>query len=172
VNKKIKLILVGHSDGGTIALLYASKFPGKVHSVITMAAHVVNEVETIRGIGPAVEAYQSGKLDKLKTYHGAKTEDLFYAWANTWQSPEFKQWNILADLGTVTVPVFAIQGEQDQYGTAKQLQLIQENVGSFCQTQMLSSCGHHPHYEQSETVKEEIKIFLTKMNFSEGKGLI
>jgi pimeloyl-ACP methyl ester carboxylesterase len=171
VLEKTKLILVGHSDGGTIALLYASRFPEKVHGVITLAAHVVNEPETINGIGPAVEAYGAGKLEKLKVYHGEKTGDLFYAWANTWRSSQFKNWNILEELKSIKTPVLAIQGRDDQYGTSKQLKLIQNAIRSNCETLIITSCGHHPHSEQFEIVSEAIIRFLDGMNNSSRNGL-
>lgn len=155
-----KIILIGHSDGGTIALLYAAKFPKNVLACITMAAHVINEPETIAGIQPAIDAYEAGKLDGLKKYHGDKTEALFYAWANTWKSPDFKHWNICNDIQSISCPVLAIQGSTDQYGTEKQLDLIKQNVSGKVKTVMLPNCGHHPHLEVSEQVLSEIQQFF------------
>lgn len=159
-----KIILVGHSDGGTIALLYAAKFPKNVLACITMAAHVINEPETIAGIQPAIHAYQAGKLVGLTKYHGDKTEDLFYAWANTWKSPEFKEWNICKEIQTITCPVLAIQGSTDQYGTGKQLELIEQHVAGKVKTVLLPQCGHHPHLEVQEQVINEIHQFFTSEN--------
>lgn len=155
-----KLILVGHSDGGTIALLYAAKHPKRIRSVITMAAHVINEPETREGIYPAIEAYRSGKLDGLKKYHGNKTNDLFFAWADTWLSPEFENWDITADIATVTAPVLSIQGQNDQYGTVQQLELIRSSVKGPVHTVFIPSCGHHPHLEQMDQTIAEIRIFI------------
>jgi len=159
-----KIILVGHSDGGTIALLYAAKFPKNVIACVTMAAHVINEPETIAGIQPAIDAYEAGKLIGLTNYHGDKTEALFFAWANTWKSPEFKDWDICADIQSVSCPVLAIQGINDQYGTKKQLELIQESVHGKAKTVMLPNCGHHPHLEVQEHVISEIQQFFTPEN--------
>lgn len=156
-----KVILVGHSDGGSIALIYAAKFPKKVVACITMAAHVVNEPETIDGIEPAIEAYNAGKLEALKKHHFEKTETLFFAWANTWKSPAFKDWNICEDISGITSPLLSLQGIRDQYGTEKQLTLIKSSVPQ-AQTMMLDACGHHPHLEQTEKVIEEIKKFLSE----------
>jgi pimeloyl-ACP methyl ester carboxylesterase len=114
VSPEQKIILVGHSDGGTIALLYAAAYPKQIKGVVTMAAHVINEPETIAGIAPAVEAYEAGKLEKLSHFHGEKTDTLFYAWANTWDSLEFKRWNICSDIISLTAPLLAIQGSKDQ----------------------------------------------------------
>jgi pimeloyl-ACP methyl ester carboxylesterase len=151
-----KIILVGHSDGGTIALLYAAHFPKKIEGVITMAAHVINEAETVAGIAPAVKAYQEGKLNRLGEFHGEKTDDLFYAWADTWNTPEFKMWNIIDEISNLNVPVLAIQGAKDQYGTKKQLNLIKEHVNGNCTTVLIPDCGHHPHLEKSAETTYEI----------------
>lgn len=159
-----KIILVGHSDGGTIALLYAAKFPKNVLACVTMAAHVINESETIAGIQPAIDAYQAGKLVGLTKYHGDKTEALFYAWANTWKSPDFKNWNICKDIQSIACPVLALQGSTDQYGTEKQLELIKQNVAGRVKTVMLPNCGHHPHLEFQDAVINEIQQFFNTEN--------
>jgi pimeloyl-ACP methyl ester carboxylesterase len=157
-----KLILIGHSDGGTIALLYAASFPEYVEAVVTMAAHVINEPETIAGIQPAIDAYQAGKLKKLADFHGEKTDDLFYAWANTWKADIFRNWNICSDLKTLQSTVLALQGSNDQYGTIKQLELIKASVSGKCETAMISGCGHHPHLEKQKVVIDRIANFLTQ----------
>jgi pimeloyl-ACP methyl ester carboxylesterase len=159
-----KIILIGHSDGGTIALLYAARFPKNIVACITMAAHVINEPETVAGIEPAINAFKSGKLVGLHKYHGAQTEALFYAWANTWKSAEFKEWNICADIEPIRCPVLAIQGINDQYGTEKQLELIKTNVSGKVKTVMLPTCGHHPHLEVPNLVLIEIQQFLEEEN--------
>jgi pimeloyl-ACP methyl ester carboxylesterase len=161
VNQKV--ILIGHSDGGSIALIYAAQFPKKVAALITMAAHVINEPETIAGIQPAIDAYNAGKLEGLKKFHGDKTEDLFFAWANTWKSADFKDWNICQDISGIKAPLLALQGSRDQYGTIKQLQLIEESVNGIVETQLLDACGHQPHLEKMELVIGEIKMFLERV---------
>ena len=143
-----QFILVGHSDGGSIALLYAAGFSDKVLAVITMAAHVINEPETIAGISPAVKAFEKGKLEKLFHYHEDKTNILFYAWANTWLAEDFLNWNICEDISSIQAPCLILQGEYDQYGTSKQLELIKLHVEGKCETILINECGHHPHLEQ------------------------
>ena len=160
IPKDKKIILVGHSDGGTIALLYASRFPEKIMSIVTMAAHVINEPETIAGIDPAIKAFEKGKLNGLKKYHGEKTTDLFYAWANTWKNNTFKDWDITSQITSPNISGLFIQGEDDQYGTAKQLQLINDNFGGKSQIELIKNCGHHPHLEQSDEILDLIKSWI------------
>lgn len=151
------ILLVGHSDGGTIALLYASAFPENIRGIVTMAAHVINEKETIAGIQPAIEAYLAGKLSGLTKYHGDKTHDLFYAWANIWRDDRFKQWNIVDEIGA-ELPGLFIQGNDDQYGTPKQLELIQSKFNNGTSL-LLDDCGHHPHLEKEQNVINSINTF-------------
>lgn len=150
VSPKKQLLLIGHSDGGTIALLYASKFPKRIAGIVTMAAHVINEPETIAGIQPAVTAYELGKLDGLIKYHGEKTEDLFYAWANIWRDERFLNWNISKEIGSGAPGLF-IQGKDDQYGTPEQLKLILSQF-THGTSLLLDDCGHHPHLEKKEDI--------------------
>lgn len=161
INSLVKdqpIILVGHSDGGTIALLYAAAFPQNVQAVITMAAHVVVEEITLAGIQPAIEAYQAGKLKGLEKYHGNKTETLFYAWAHTWLSKEYRSWDICKEIKQTT-PSLILQGDKDEYGTILQLDLIQnelENVTSY----IIKDCSHQPHLEKKEEVSTLICEWL------------
>ena len=159
-----EIILTGHSDGGTIALLYAKLFPKNILGIVTMAAHTFVEPETLAGIRPAVDAYEQGKLDGLKRIHGDKTDELFYAWADTWRAPFFLNWDIRREIKGLKIPVLAIQGEEDQYGTVKQLESIAE-AGDRVTTILLKACGHHPHIEKREEVTslivEWIKTLLS-----------
>lgn len=151
-----KYILVGHSDGGTNALLYASKYHEEIKGIVTMAAHVINEKETVEGIESAVEAYETGKLKGLECFHFEKTKKLFFDWADTWRTEAFKTWDIQNDISPVSTPVLAIQGNLDQYGTEKQLALIQQNCQGPIQTVIISDCGHTPHLEKEIDVLTHI----------------
>lgn len=139
-------VLVGHSDGASIALIHAgSGFA--VRGVVVEAAHVSIEpsnLEAIRRIG--AEAVTSGLVQRLGKYHRdpAKT---FFGWHDVWLSEDFRQWNIEAFLAGITVPLMAIQGADDQYGTPAQLEAIARGAGGPCETQLLPDCGHTPHRE-------------------------
>lgn len=152
-----KIILIGHSDGGTISLLYGSKFPERIAGIVTMAAHVINEPETIAGIQPAVDAFEMGKLDGLKKHHAEKTDALFFAWANIWRDDQFLNWNIVPEIGS-KLPGLFIQGADDQYGTVKQLELIQSKFPNG-RSELIQACGHHPHLEQNQHVISAIKTW-------------
>jgi pimeloyl-ACP methyl ester carboxylesterase len=150
IDKSQQIIFIGHSDGGTIALLYASKYPQNVLGIVTLAAHVLNEPETIAGIQPTIDAYISGKLNGLRNYHGTKTDALFFAWANIWRDERFKNWNIVSEIGA-DLPALFIQGEDDQFGTSKQLNCILERFENGI-PMLIEGCGHHPHLTHESTV--------------------
>jgi len=153
-----KYLLVGHSDGGSIALLHAAKFPTNCIGVISMAAHVFVEEETLAGIYPAIDAFEKGKLKAaLEKYHGDKTQDLFYAWSNTWLSESFAAWNIEADIATINCPVLAIQCKDDQYGTEAQLDGIVSAIKPVKVNKLfVPNCGHAPHLEATPIVLQAI----------------
>ncbi|MFN5635271.1 MAG: alpha/beta fold hydrolase [Flavobacteriia bacterium] len=157
-----RIILVGHSDGGTIALLYASAFPKRVAGIITLAAHVINEPETIAGIRPAVQAYAEGKLDKLKSYHGEKTDTLFKSWSDTWQSKTFQNWTIENEIQGIQAPSLILQGQRDQYGTQKQLDIIGSSMKVLCFIEMIPGLGHHPHLEDTIGTAARITSFINE----------
>ena len=118
-----KPIFIGHSDGGSIAIIYAGTYPQKVTGIITEAAHVFVEDVTVDGIKRAVEVYESTDLrTRLARFHGSNTELMFRGWADIWLSPEFRDWNIENYLPNVTCPLLAVQGRDDEYGTPVQVE--------------------------------------------------
>jgi pimeloyl-ACP methyl ester carboxylesterase len=157
------LILVGHSDGGSIALLYAAAFPERIHTVITMAAHVYNETITVEGIQAARKAWEEGKLKGLEIYHGAKTEKLFFDWNDTWQTPEFLKWDISKDIvPPQPFPALIIQGEDDQYGSPQQVVDIVRILGDEAEGLLVPQAGHSPFLDQPESLIEEIAVFVSE----------
>jgi pimeloyl-ACP methyl ester carboxylesterase len=157
-------ILVGHSDGASIALVYAGRYP--VKALISEAAHVFVEEETLKGV---VEAKNSPVLpiikEKLKKYHGDKTNDIFHAWADTWLHPDFRDWNIEAYLGGITCPALIIQGEDDEYATALQVTHILQGMTAVVHKEafMPSNCAHSPHLQAKEVVLEKMIEFLQEV---------
>lgn len=145
---KQPILFIGHSDGGSIALILGNSQRLNIQGIVTMAAHTFVEEETRAGIAPAVNAFEEGKLDGLYKIHGEKTKELFYAWANIWQNERFSSWDIRSEIESFDLPVLAIQGNNDQYGTTKQVDSIVGNKTNR-QGTIINACGHHPHLEKT-----------------------
>lgn len=154
------LILIGHSDGGAIALLYASHFPNKVIGVISEAGHVFVEEEMKIGIKKSAGLYDSKLKDLFVKFHGDNTESIFFAWADIWLSEEFADWNIEDCLPNITAPVLAIQGEDDEFGHLKQPKPIASQVSGPSRELWIKDCGHIPHHQQRELVLGEMAGFI------------
>lgn len=160
-------ILIGHSDGGTIALLTAAISGEHIRGVITEAAHIFVEDLTIDGIRKAVEAFTTANLkDKLARYHQENTETVFHRWADRWLSPKFYNWNIEEYLPRITCPLLVIQGENDEYGTAAQVERIVSQVSGPVKSLRIPNCGHAPHFQAQETVLAEITAFINTLMHS------
>lgn len=156
-------ILVGHSDGGSIALIQAggNPCPG-LKGVITLAAHVFCEELTRRSIEAARDRYLNGDLKtRLALYHGENTHCAFRGWSDVWLHPDFRYWNIERFLPALRVPVLAIQGENDPYGSPVQIDAIRRNAGGVVDARLFSNCGHAPHLEKPDTVFPAISAFVT-----------
>lgn len=152
-------ILVGHSDGGTIALMYASR--RRVRAVVAEAAHVFVEEVTLAGIRAAVETWDTTDLDsRLARHHGDKTAALFRAWAETWLSEPFRSWNVESCLAGVAAPVLVVQGADDEYGTLRQVEAIAGGVSGPSRTLLVPGCRHIPHLQAPDTVLPAIADFV------------
>src|SRR3989339_455077 len=155
------LIFFGHSDGGTIALLYASKFSEKISGLITEADHVFIEPLSAKGIRSAVASYDKGKLkSSLEKYHEGKTESMFRSWSGTWLSEDGLKWNIESLLPGINAPVLAIQGKNDNYGSELQLISKLKNISGRVEILYLPNCGHHPHHQERERVLQKTIDFI------------
>lgn len=155
--------IIGHSDGGTIGLVHASGQPTNLLGLITEAAHVFVEVGTIEGIKKVKEDYAKDLRERLRKYHGDKTDQMFYAWSETWLSGEFLHWDIQHLLPRVVCPLYAIQGRQDQFGTEKQIFSIVEQVSGPVKYGFIDDCAHSPHHEQQELVLEKMEQFINSI---------
>lgn len=153
-------ILYGHSDGGSIALIYAGTYPDKVKALITEAAHVFNEPETIKGVLEARPWFDEGKMEGLRKYHGDRYKEVFFAWNDIWIDESFKDWNITDLLPNIICDQIIIQGEDDQYGTLLQVETIKSLTRGSTTTLTPEKCGHAPFKEQKEIVLKEAKKFL------------
>lgn len=161
-----KTILFGHSDGGSIALIAAAKYPELIKGIICEGAHVFVEELTITGIRKAKDAYLNTNLrDKLQKYHRNNTESLFNAWVDTWLSAEFRTWNIESYLENIICPVLAIQGENDEYGTIEQLNSISTKTAGKTKAYLVPGASHSPHKESVDDVLEKSLIFVEEINY-------
>lgn len=152
-------LLLGHSDGASIALIYAGANLAPVSGVIAMAPHVFVEEITLEGIREARQVYLNSDLpQRLERYH-RDVEGVFWAWNNTWLSPEFRDWNIENYLPSISAPVLVLQGADDQYGSQAQLDAIASQVSGPVQTMMLPACGHTPQRDQPAQVLAAIQQF-------------
>jgi len=159
-----KAILFGHSDGGSIALITAGKYPEKIQGVITEGAHIFVEDVTINGIEEAIQLYRKTDLKtKLEKYHGNKTDEMFWAWASTWTTDEFRNWNIEKLLAKIQCRSLIIQGEEDEYGTLKQVKhIISQTKGQSCQM-IIPKVKHTPHKEVPEMILEKTSEFINQI---------
>jgi pimeloyl-ACP methyl ester carboxylesterase len=157
-------ILVGHSDGASIALIHAGAGHA-VRGVLAMAPHVFIEPLCLSSIVKAAQAFETTDLEKkLGRYH-RNARKTFYGWADVWLDPQFKGWDIRADyLPGVRCPVLAIQGHDDEYGTMAQLDEIARRVSGRCELLKLDNCGHAPFRDQPEAVLAKSRSFVENLS--------
>ncbi|TCJ14430.1 alpha/beta hydrolase [Flaviaesturariibacter flavus] len=154
-------LLFGHSDGASIALITAAKYPEGIRAVISEAAHIFVEEETLDGIRAALRAYIETDLKaRLARYHGDKTEAVFRAWTDTWLNPGFRNWNITHFLPRITCPVLLIQGSADNFGTDAQVNGIRDGVRGTVSVFLPDGVGHTPHKEAMEATMARATEFI------------
>ncbi len=151
--------LFGHSDGGSISLLYAARFPEALRGAIVLAPHIMVEEISVTSIAQAKLAYESqGLRERLARYHD-DVDSAFYGWNDIWLALAFRDWNIEAELATIRCPLLAIQGEDDEYGTMQQVLGIRERLPAT-QVLALPACGHSPQRDQPEAVIDAVRRFI------------
>ena len=157
-----RAILVGHSDGGSIALINAGGVRDpRVEGIVCLAAHVFNEEITIKRIEEAKSSFKNGSLrEKLAKHHGTNVDCAFWGWNDIWLNPEFKKWNIEKFLPNIRIPALVIQGDKDPYGTISQVDAIQAGIGSNAIVELIPECGHSPHLERRNMTLELITKFI------------
>ncbi|MFF2083818.1 alpha/beta fold hydrolase [Nocardia sp. NPDC058176] len=151
-------VLIGHSDGASIATVYASEYP--VRALVLIAPHIVVEEVTLRGIRQTAHDFDA-IAPSLRLHHDS-AEALFDRWSNVWLSDEFQaDFDLTGCLPRITAPQLVIQGEHDKYGTARQPELIAEHTAGPTSLALLPDTGHHPHLEATEKVLELICTTLS-----------
>lgn len=156
-----KIVLFGHSDGATIALLFAALYPGKTEKVIAEAPHVFIEDQTVEGVLQAIHTFKNGDLKtRLEKYHGKHTDSMFWGWANFWSLESSRRWNMLSLLQRIESPVLFIQGDKDNFGTLEQGEVIGDLVMGDYEELIVENCGHIPHFEVKEEVVGAVVKFV------------
>ena len=157
-------ILVGHSDGASIALIHAGAGHA-VRGLVAMAPHVFIEPVCLSSIRKAAKTFESTDLaERLGRYH-RDARRTFYGWADVWLDPQFEGWDIRADyLAGVRCPVLAIQGHEDEYGTMAQLDEIASRVRGPCELLKLERCGHAPFRDRPDEVISAVKRFVDNVS--------
>ena len=155
-----RAVLIGHSDGATIALAHAATAPADLVAVVAMAPHSFVEGLTLAGIRAAREAYLAGPLRaRLARHHGDQVDSAFWGWNDAWLDPGFTRLDLRPRLAEIRVPLLVIQGEEDEYGTALQVETIVDAVAG-ARPLLLPDCRHSPHRDQPERVLAAIGDFL------------
>ncbi|MBX3635257.1 MAG: alpha/beta hydrolase [Rubrivivax sp.] len=151
--------LLGHSDGGSIALLHAARFP--VAGCVVMAPHILVEPVSVSSIGQARRAYLEGDLRARLARHHDDPDSAFWGWNDIWLDPAFRSWTIEAEIATISAPLLAIQGLDDEYGTLEQIRGIARRVPQ-AELLELPACGHSPHRDQPQAVIAAVTDFLRR----------
>ena len=156
-------VLIGHSDGGSIALIFAGSYPAQLRAAVVMAPHEFVEEETLAGIRAARELWESTDWPKKLARYHKHAARVFADWNDCWLSPPFRHWNIEDFLPAITCPLLAIQGCQDEYATLRQIDVIAEKTPHGAQLLKLDQCGHTPQRDQEAAVLAAISQFVAAL---------
>jgi pimeloyl-ACP methyl ester carboxylesterase len=160
-------ILFGHSDGGSIALIYAGGSGRKVSGIVALAPHVFVEEVSVTSIAAAKVAYETTTLrERLARYHD-DVDGAFWGWNNIWLHPAFRAWNIEQYLPHIACSVLAIQGEDDEYGSMEQIDRI-ARAAPDVELRKLEQCGHSPHRDRPDAVLEAVSAWIEQRKRPKG----
>lgn len=156
-----RVILLGHSVGGGMSLAAAAALPEQVAGAVTIAAQTFVEERTLQGIREAKLAFaQDGQIERLARYHGERARWVLDAWIETWMAPSYADWSLAGVLPEITVPVLALHGQNDEFGSERHPKMIAELGGGAARMLMLDGIGHMPHREATDRVLAEIGCFI------------
>ena len=158
-----RAVLFGHSDGGSIALIAASEYPSRMEALVLEAPHVFVEDISIASIEATTRAYLTGTLRERLSRHHQHVDVAFSGWSDVWLDPGFRDWNLEEYLPRITCPTLLMQGLQDEYGTLKQIDAIEQQVAGPVTRLVLDRCGHSPHKDQREAVIAAVTEFLGRI---------
>jgi pimeloyl-ACP methyl ester carboxylesterase len=157
-----RAILFGHSDGASIAIIAAAEHAARVQALVLEAPHVFVEDISIASIARTTAAFKQGDLRWRLARHHDDVDQAFYGWSDVWLDPAFRTWNLEAFLPYITCPLLLIQGEQDEYGTLKQIDAIARQARGPVDRLVLADCGHSPHRDQPEAVLARTAAFIAQ----------
>jgi pimeloyl-ACP methyl ester carboxylesterase len=159
-----RAVLVGHSDGASISVIYAgSRQDFRVHGLVLLAPHFFVEDISVASIAAAKEAFEKGDLRERLARHHKHVDIAFHGWNDAWLLPEFRDWRIEDELAHVRVPILIIQGEDDQYGTRAQIALAEEAAYCPVDALLLAGCRHAPQFDQPEATLSAISDFVVRL---------
>ncbi len=157
-------ILLGHSDGASIAAIYAGSVEDhRIRGLVLMAPHFFTEPIALAEISKAKIAYDTGDLKPRMAKYHRDPDNTFRGWNDSWLHPDFKEWDVASAIDYLRIPVLAIQGREDEYGTFAQLQEIDERIYSPVDIEILEKCRHAPHIDQPEITCAIIAAFTGRL---------
>ncbi len=157
-------VLIGHSDGGSIAAIYGGSFPDhRVMGLVLIAAHFFTEEMGLAEIRRARESFEKGELRAKLVRAHADPDGAFWSWCRPWLDPDFVKWSIVEELAYIRVPILLIQGEQDQYGTVRQLEVAKEECYCPVEVVLLPNTRHAPHREAPAATLAAIEDFVARV---------
>ncbi|MBN9278671.1 MAG: alpha/beta hydrolase, partial [Hyphomicrobium sp.] len=155
-------LLIGHSDGASIALIHAASAGRPVAGLVLMAPHIMVEPICVESIARISATYGEGPLrERLARYH-AHVDDAFHGWADTWLMSEFLDWSLEPEARALSIPTLLIQGRDDEYGTLAQIDRVAELAQGPVERLVLDKCGHSPHRDQEAAVLAAIADFAAR----------
>jgi pimeloyl-ACP methyl ester carboxylesterase len=157
-------ILLGHSDGASIATIYAGGVEDpRVRGLVLIAPHFFVEPMGLEGIERAKIAYETGDLRaRLARFHGDNVDWVFRSWSDTWLDPRFRDWDIRDSLARIRVPILIVQGVNDQYGTIAQIDVARQQAQHAIEVALIADAKHAPHFEQRDITERAIIDFIAK----------
>lgn len=157
------VVLFGHSDGASISIIYTGSKIGQVRALVLEAPHVFVEPVCVESIARMEEAYETtGLRQRLARRHGENADSMFRTWTDVWLRSEFLRWNIEEYLPAIASPVLVIQGEDDEYGTVRQVEAVVSQVQGPVEALVLPRCGHSPHKDQPDRVLDAAAGFIRR----------
>lgn len=160
-----RAILVGHSDGASIAIVSGSlDQDDRIEGLILEAPHVFTEDLGLDSIAKIKSIYETTDLrERLVHHHSDNVDCAFYGWNGAWTDPKFRDWNLEEFLPAISAPALLVQGENDEYGTIDQIRAIERQSGGEVETLLLADCGHSPHRDQHDAVLKKMTEFVEKL---------